>query len=556
MNETPPVQSSHRSVLLLGLVGVAVVLTVILGLIFLLMVKSPKPGVNAPDVASHVTTDQTISNLQDFSFTNVISIRLGDDESGSGLTLVEPRDGQTAIESIDGVSARAVHLEPGRTEQYFYFQIDPTFKQEDVRRVRFDVEFLDPQPGSLIVHYDALASPNSKPAAYRDATPTLRLTGSNRWQRATFYTRNDAVFSNRQNGKADFRICAKAPVLYVRRVTVTREPVVEIPMAGMKFTAVDAESGEPVANLKVRVSGEETNGSFRSPDAVTDAEGQCLAAHPSNTVSLTLNVSGDGVTPTRIRWQTSAGDTIPTQYVFRVSRPITIGGTVLDESAQPLANAKVSFRDYAFADTPANPRERFLIHGSSVTTKSDGSWEFRSLPPKFRDFSINISHPEFVEARFITSGVGRGFSNMPMDKLTNRTAVVQLRRRGPTLDDSGKPVMENILPNIVAGTDGIKSALPWWKELSAGRRDGMHDPSTPPGRPGSYGIAWGVTGYDMTVLVFQTKQTLTFQTGGWYVQVSVPENSQFSAEDVGKIQADWLEKTYGRAGSMKVQVLQ
>lgn len=412
--------------LLLVLVGIAALLTVVLGIVLLLLAKSPKRFANT----SATTAQATGGRTREFSLTNVISIQLGDEESGAGLTHLQPKDGQTTIETIDGVTARAVHLEPGRTEQYFYFQIDPTFKQQDISRVHIDVEFLDPEPGTLLVHYDALDDPNlARKSSYRD-TARLRLTGSQRWQVATFYTRDDAIFTNRQHDESDFRLCAITTALYVRRVTVTRES--QIPMAEMKFTAVEAQTGQPVPNVSLTVSGNGESGSFRSTNAVTDAEGNCLIKYPgSNTVLLTLNARGVDVTPTRIRWQTTNADTIPSEYFFRVTKPITIGGTVLDETGQPLESAKVSFRDYAFPNTPANPREKFLIHGVSVMTGADGTWGFQNFPPRFRDFSITVSHPEFVDARFITSGTGLGFANMPMAKLTNRSSVVQLRRRSP-----------------------------------------------------------------------------------------------------------------------------
>jgi len=50
----------------------------------------------------------------------------------------------------------------------------------------------------------------------------VRMTESGTWQTATFHTKN-AGFGNMQNAGADFRIWAKAPELYLRRVTATRE---------------------------------------------------------------------------------------------------------------------------------------------------------------------------------------------------------------------------------------------------------------------------------------------------------------------------------------------
>jgi hypothetical protein len=48
------------------------------------------------------------------------------------------------------------------------------------------------------------------------------LRGSRTWQTAAFHVRN-AGFHNAQNGGSDFRLKIEAPVLHVRRVTLTRE---------------------------------------------------------------------------------------------------------------------------------------------------------------------------------------------------------------------------------------------------------------------------------------------------------------------------------------------
>ena len=224
MNETPPVQRQRTSVLLSVLVGVAVLLTVALPTVGFLWLKSEQPVAQAAHVAAAVEatppaivaeTPPTVPEPPVLPAADAVSIRLGEDESGHGLTLVKERDGHTEIESIDGVAARVMRLAGGRTEQYFYFRIDDAFKQEDVRRVRIDVEYLDPQPGTLFIHYDALDAANRSNPAYRYATPTVRLAGSGAWQHAAFHTRYDAAFDGRQNGHSDFRLRAKTPILYV-----------------------------------------------------------------------------------------------------------------------------------------------------------------------------------------------------------------------------------------------------------------------------------------------------------------------------------------------------
>ncbi len=115
--------------------------------------------------------------------------------------------------------------------------------------------------------------------------------------------------------------------------------------------------------------------------------------------------------------------------------------------------------------------------------------------------------------------------------------------------------LNEVLVKITPGPGGIQNALPWWKELAWGKVDGDHDPAAPPGQPGCYGIAWGVEGYPKTVLVFQKTQRLTFGPGGWYVQIQAPEPVRLSPQDLGRIQANWLEKTYA-TGPLQVKVLE
>jgi len=164
------------------------------------------------------------STLVDYSLSNSVTVVLGENESSYGLMPSQNAgDGRTIIESIEGVSARAQRLTNNRTTLNFYFRIDPSFKQHDLSTVRIDVEYLDPQPGTMGVHYDAVGAENVSNPKYREAAQPVRLTGSGVWQKATFRTRGDASFSNRQNGQSDFRIWAKTALLYVRKITVTPE---------------------------------------------------------------------------------------------------------------------------------------------------------------------------------------------------------------------------------------------------------------------------------------------------------------------------------------------
>ncbi|MDB6031490.1 MAG: hypothetical protein JWM16_1828 [Verrucomicrobiales bacterium] len=167
---------------------------------------------------------QKLAGPADYGLSNSVSIALGGNEQGYGLKHISNlKDGLTTVETIDGVAARSLRLDGTRTTLNFYFQIEPGFKEKDLGNVRFEIEYLAPQLGTLGIHYDAMDSDTVKNARYREASVQITLQGSRDWKKATFHTRGDAIFSNRQNGRADFRIWAKTPVLHIRQVTVTRE---------------------------------------------------------------------------------------------------------------------------------------------------------------------------------------------------------------------------------------------------------------------------------------------------------------------------------------------
>ena len=163
----------------------------------------------------------------DYSKSNTVWIAFGEDETPWGLNYLSRQyDGRSVIEAVNGVPARKGTLRPERSAIYYYFALDPNFKSQDLRQVKIEVEYFDPTPGTMGLHYDS-ANGDSTGAKYTDANRTITLAGSSRWQKVMFTTQNDGGFYNRQNGQADFRLWAKTPSLYVARVTVIRAPLNE-----------------------------------------------------------------------------------------------------------------------------------------------------------------------------------------------------------------------------------------------------------------------------------------------------------------------------------------
>src|SRR6185503_3560553 len=175
MDETLRPQRERQRLLLFVLAGAAAFLMVVLVLAVFLLGNARQRAADAAMSSAAVDAAEKSPETQNLELTNSVTILLGEDESGHGLThLEDEKDGRTIIESFDGVLARVARLAGTKTEIYFYFRIDPEFKQQDLRRVRIDVEYLTPQPGSINIHYDALEAPNVRNSAYRDTFSSVR----------------------------------------------------------------------------------------------------------------------------------------------------------------------------------------------------------------------------------------------------------------------------------------------------------------------------------------------------------------------------------------------
>lgn len=224
-------------------------------------------------------------------------------------------------------------------------------------------------------------------------------------------------------------------------------PEPEAPYEGeIRITAVDAESGEALANVQLKVSGSEAGGSFRTPDVVTDAKGEAIVPHPGKaTRSLTLLASGDGVAMKTTRWNASADVALPVEHTLRLEKGVAIGGLVRDEEGRPIANAKISLRPLG-RPTDSGFRESLPFTETSLTTDAQGRWEFRSLPRNLSQLSASVSHADFVDKRFLSDGVDRAYAGerIKFATLLDKSARFELRKglvvTGRVSNEAGEPI--------------------------------------------------------------------------------------------------------------------
>ncbi len=117
----------------------------------------------------------------------------------NGLNQVEVTgDGQTIAAVVDDRGVR--QLTGAANSQYVYMQVDDGFASEVQAGLNAIVEvvYRDSGSGSLNIQYDSTSS------AYQPSTP-VEIDNTGEWRTARFHL-DDALFANRQNGGADFRV--------------------------------------------------------------------------------------------------------------------------------------------------------------------------------------------------------------------------------------------------------------------------------------------------------------------------------------------------------------
>src|ERR1041385_1284580 len=129
---------------------------------------------------------QNFGPPEDYSKSNSVTIFFGWEEEAHGLHHVVYKDGPTLVETYEGVPARVSRLGGHRTALYFYFSIDENFKQTDLARARFEVEYLALEKGTMGVNYDGLDGDKPAGAKYRESSIPIKLVPSTTWKKATF----------------------------------------------------------------------------------------------------------------------------------------------------------------------------------------------------------------------------------------------------------------------------------------------------------------------------------------------------------------------------------
>ena len=221
-------------------------------------------------------------------------------------------------------------------------------------------------------------------------------------------------------------------------------------MHTMIFRVVESESGRPVANAAVRVSDPEQ--AYR-----TDGEGSCnIEFQDEEEERLALFVRKEGFVPMRVIWNRSRKAVmLPGEYTLNLERGTRIGGTVKDDSGEPIGGATVFLWMWAprtLNGAEVNPD----VMDCTVVTDAGGKWSFEQAPSELPDVGYRLMHRDFVEELYSRKAADPA-------QLRDGTAVWEMQR-GVRLE------------GVVTGVEGqpVEGAqiLPG-KDRMCGRSDGL-----------------------------------------------------------------------------------
>lgn len=234
----------------------------------------------------------------------------------------------------------------------------------------------------------------------------------------------------------------------------------------IRFVVRDKETGEPLPAVPVRVRVAGANGIMKV--AITDVAGQA-SAHICSTTSAGLRVAAaqHGYVTMTWGWNNRAGQIpLPQELVFNMQRSVKLGGIVVDDTGQPVADATVVLDFWTKHDDQTKPQPN--VRYVSAQTDHHGHWSFDGAIPNCDNIGVGVYHLRYANEP-------SGF--FPMEKYepaadlyegkARHTLKCGVEVRGTVYGLDGKP-----LPGakVAWGSDRVRSnALPEQTTDSQGR---------------------------------------------------------------------------------------
>lgn len=310
----------------------------------------------------------------------------------------------------------------------------------DWRRTRYESPDNLPHPGAKVVwRADERSSSDRNARLYRFALANpdparmvksieFATAGANPSLFVIALTLDPLKLGQRPDDSPDLEEVDPPPAGQIQVVVLTPE---ELPFAGARVRAffLQKKDGSP---------------KYVNKSLTTDSNGVIVFKFPDSMPErLDLSAWGEEAEygGRKMVWDTTTGDVIPASYTFKLGEGVSIGGTVVDESDQPVVGAKLSFHRFWNSNEESNKKGAQADYPNrTVTTDFLGVWQARGVPPELLGgIGFSIKHPNFVE-----TSMNIGLGGTTEQQLKAGTFKIVLKRglivRGRVTDESDNPI--------------------------------------------------------------------------------------------------------------------
>jgi RNA polymerase sigma factor (sigma-70 family) len=226
------------------------------------------------------------------------------------------------------------------------------------------------------------------------------------------------------------------------------------PTNRLLLTFVAADSGQPVPGVEVTFVDSVASGTSFHRTASSLRNGTCPIPFSPKTTKLKIQCRADQFADTALEWEHRRGETVPAQYRVELSRPIKIGGTVVDADGQLVSDAEVFLGPAIESNEDSRPQNH-VFDSERVRTDAAGHWEINRIASEMvRRVWLIANHPQYPNA---SAHVSLGENQSTETEARKGTLVLRLGSLctvvGRVLDDQGSPVPDATI------FIGIKSVL-------------------------------------------------------------------------------------------------
>jgi hypothetical protein len=232
-------------------------------------------------------------------------------------------------------------------------------------------------------------------------------------------------------------ITAGSAPISVRRVSGAERGASPSPAARadrrLNLRVVDRQTGRPLPQATVTVDLRDEGGFLALGSHFTGRRGTVILRYPDDPERyLSLRVVKTGYVPMTVDWREEAGEPVPEEFELGLEAGLTVGGRVLDDRGEPLANARIELVPAGVAEVGDAVRVEWG-HGLFVaSTDEHGGWSRDGVAPPLDQVRIRASHPDHRDTTFtvISDGV-TGPRVLKANELMAQRAVLRLQRKSP-----------------------------------------------------------------------------------------------------------------------------